>query len=107
MSEITTQDVQKLAELSRLEYSEAATEEIRAELGNILGFISKLSEVDTENIVPTTSVLGLAEGKTMQTPERADKITEMLENPQTQRDAFQTQAPEADMGFYVVPQVIE
>ena len=109
---IDTAAVKKLADLSRLEFNEDALQEIGGELGNILQFISKLQEVDTDGVQPTTSVLGLAEGRAICTPERADEVTEMVasengQSPEEQRAAFQACAPEADMGFYVVPQVIE
>ena len=100
---IDTQVVDKLAELSRLEFSPEAKAEIASELENILGFISQLKEVDTEDVRPMTSVLNRNDqGEQSKTRERADEVTE-----EDMRDAYQEIAPDGDMGFYVVPQVIE
>lgn len=94
---ITEADVKKLANLSRLEFTLEAAEKIKADLTNILGFISKLQEADTNGVTPTFSPVSDAG-----TRERPDEITDTPD-----RDHLQKTAPNADMGFYVVPQVIE
>lgn len=94
---ITEADVKKLANLSRFEFTPEAADKIKADLTNILGFISKLQEADTNGVTPTFSPVS-EEG----TREREDKVTDTPD-----RDDLQKTAPSADMGFYVVPQVIE
>ena len=101
---INTKDVEKLAHLSRLEFADEAKEEIAGELYGILDFISKLQEVDTEGVEPMTSVMSVnnEDGNAVATPEREDEVTE-----EDNRENLQQGAPNADMGFYVVPKVIE
>ncbi|MFZ2619766.1 MAG: Asp-tRNA(Asn)/Glu-tRNA(Gln) amidotransferase subunit GatC [Alphaproteobacteria bacterium] len=93
--------VAKLANLSRLEFNDTDAAKIGLDLGSIFTFISKLQEVNTEGVMPMTSVLDL-EGTSVATRERADVVTEP-----NLRDKFQAIAPQSEMGFYVVPQVIE
>jgi len=97
---ITEADVKKLANLSRLEFTPEAAAQIKTDLTNILGFISKLQEADTNGVTPTFSPVS-DEG----TRERPDEVTDTVGTDG--RNHLQKTAPSADMGFYVVPQVIE
>lgn len=60
MSSITIQDVKKLAKLSALTISDTEADALRSQLEEILGFVSKLSEVDTTGVEPTYQVTGLS-----------------------------------------------
>lgn len=53
------EDILHIAELSRLELSEAEIKKYQAELGSILEYVNMLSEVDTKNVEPTAQVSGL------------------------------------------------
>ncbi len=57
--QLTKAEIQHIAELSRLELSEAETEQYRAELGSILEYVKMLEEVDTKKIEATAQVSGL------------------------------------------------
>jgi aspartyl-tRNA(Asn)/glutamyl-tRNA(Gln) amidotransferase subunit C len=59
MAKITRDDVLKLAHLARLELSEEEIAEFRGELSEILGFVEKLNELDTDGLEPTHQVTGL------------------------------------------------
>ncbi len=59
MSSISLDDVKKLAVLSALSLSDEAAEALRKELGEILGFVEQLDEVDTAGLSPTYQVTGL------------------------------------------------
>ena len=59
MTEISTDDVHHLAQLSSLQLDDAETEALRVYLGNILGYIEQLSELDTEGVEPTYQVIDL------------------------------------------------
>lgn len=99
MAEITNAEVAKLAELSRLTFSTSAQEDMRKDLANILDFVAKLQEVDTSRVTPMTSSVA-----STNTPERKDEPEEV---GATWRDSQQKCSPAADMGFFVVPKVIE
>lgn len=59
MSTITTADVQRLANLSSLQLSDEETDNLRADLQNILSYIEQLGELDTTGLEPTYQVTGL------------------------------------------------
>ena len=93
---ISKEDVSKVAELARLEFNDGEVEKFTEQLGNILEYIEKLNELDTENVEPTSHVLDIS------TPLREDKVIKTL----TTEEVLQN-APESEDDFFVVPQVIE
>ena len=88
----------KLADLSRLEIEEAQKGQIMEKLSGIVSFIEQLSEVNTEGVTPMASPTAGAVG----TREREDEAT-----AEDRRDDFMQVSPQGEMGFYVVPRVIE
>ena len=50
---ITREDVVHLAELSNISLAEDQIEPLIKDLDNILGYISQLDELDTDNVEPT------------------------------------------------------
>ena len=59
MTQISTNDVQHLAQLSSLQLDEAETENLRNDLESIIGYIDQLSELDTAGVEPTYQVTDL------------------------------------------------
>jgi len=59
MTQISTNDVQHLAQLSSLQLDEAEAESLRTDLENIVGYIEQLSELDTTGVEPTYQVTDL------------------------------------------------
>ena len=59
MSVITKKDVEHIAGLARIKFSEKEKEKMTEELGAILGYIDKLKEVDTEKVEPIAHITGL------------------------------------------------
>lgn len=97
MSTVDKALVERLANLSRLQFSDDEVSTLQGQLSNILNFISQLQEVNTDGVEPMASVI---EG--MSTREREDVVSE-----QDRRDAYLNVAPHSEMGFYVVPRVVE
>ena len=56
---ISREDVLHVSRLARLELSEAEIEKFTGQLGDILDYISKLNELDTEGVPPTAHVLDI------------------------------------------------
>lgn len=96
MSSITIQDVKKLAKLSALTISDTEADALRSQLEEILGFVSKLSEVDTTGVEPTYQVTGLANVW------REDKVV----NYGLDRDALLKNAPDQQDGQIKVKRVL-
>jgi len=93
---ISKDDVINVAELARLEFKEEELEKFTEQLGNILEYIEQLSELNTDNVEPTSHVLDIS------TPLREDKVVEWLNTEEVLKNA-----PESEDNFFVVPQVIE
>lgn len=94
---IDIKTVNKLARLSSMKFDEATTTEIGADLNKIVNFISQLQEVPTEGIEPMASTVG-----TKVTPEREDIVT-----ASDDRENLMATSPKQEMGFFVVPRVLE
>lgn len=88
--------VAKVANLARIKIEEKDLEPMAAELNNILGWVEQLSEVNTENVEPMTSV---AE---MSLRWRADEVTDG-----GYTEDVVANAPSSEDGYFAVPKVIE
>lgn len=88
--------VVRVAKLARLKLSSEEVPLLQGEINGILGWIEQLQEVDVAGVEPMTSVAS------MQLRWREDKVTD----GNKQADVLKN-APEANMGFYAVPKVIE
>jgi aspartyl-tRNA(Asn)/glutamyl-tRNA(Gln) amidotransferase subunit C len=88
--------VDRIAELSRLEFNESEKIEINDDMNKMLAFVDKLSEVNTEGVEPLIYMLD------EQTPLRKDVVKQEI----TQEDALKN-APLKDSDFIKVPKVIE
>ena len=56
---ITKSDVEKTARLAKLEFSEDEKEKFTHQLSEIVSYVEKLNELNTENVEPTYHVLGI------------------------------------------------
>lgn len=88
--------VKRIASLARIAISDEEAARLAPELGNILGWIEQLGEVDTHDVEPMTAVIA----NTLRL--RDDVVTDG-----GVRDAVLANAPEAEHGFFTVPKVIE
>lgn len=59
MTELTREDVLKLARLARLDLTDDEVEAFRKELSDILGYVAQLDDADVEGLEPTSQVTGL------------------------------------------------
>jgi aspartyl-tRNA(Asn)/glutamyl-tRNA(Gln) amidotransferase subunit C len=59
MTELSRDDVLKLARLARLDLTEEEIEALRKELSEVLEYVKQLDNVDLAGIEPTTQVTGL------------------------------------------------
>ena len=88
--------VKKVAGLARIAISEEDAARLAPELGNILGWIEQLGEVDTSGIAPMTAVIPNHLRLRDDVVTDGDVRAEVLAN-----------APQAEHGFFTVPKVIE
>lgn len=88
--------IDKLAHLSRLEFSKEEKEEIKNDLEKMIGFINKLNELDTTGVEP---LLHMSENVNIF---RKDTV----EGEISREDVFRN-APSHDDNFFKVPKVIK
>ncbi len=93
---LTKDEVLKVAHLARLEFAEDEIERFRGDLNNILKFVEKLQEVDTQGVEPLFQVNHDEENKF-----RKDEIKESLDPEKALLNA-----PEKEDGMFIVPKVV-
>lgn len=96
MSTITTDDVRHLAQLSNLQLSDDEVTSLQADIANILRYVDKLSELNTDGIEPTYQVTGL------ENVWRDDEV----ETQSVTREDLLALAPEQAGNSIKVPQVL-
>ncbi len=89
------EQVKKVAHLARLEVTETEVEQFTTQLSSVLEYFDQLSELDTENIPPTTRAIDLSNITRQDTAE-----------VYTEREAILNQAPEQDGDYFKVPQIL-
>jgi aspartyl-tRNA(Asn)/glutamyl-tRNA(Gln) amidotransferase subunit C len=93
---IEQNEIQKIAELSRIRIDAGQIGEVTQRITEILHMVDQLQAVDTSDVEPMANPLDATQ------PLRADQVTES-----NQREAFQAIAPAVEDGLYLVPKVIE
>ena len=88
--------VRRLAELSKLSFSENEETDMVDGLNEMIAFVDKLKELDTANVEPLVFM----------TEETNVLREDVVEVPITQADALKN-APSKDMYYFRVPKVIK
>ena len=92
---IDREEVKKVANLARLEISEAEEVEFTTQLNSILEYFDQLSELDTADVAPTTRAIELSNIT------RPDKLM-----PFSEKEALRAAAPEQQGDFFRVPKIL-
>lgn len=96
MSDMDQETVRKVANLSRIEISEAEQAQVAPKLAGILKWVDMLSEVDTDDVEPLANVVNIPL-----------KLREDIVNDGDVQAKVLANAPEDTQGFYVVPKVVD
>jgi aspartyl-tRNA(Asn)/glutamyl-tRNA(Gln) amidotransferase subunit C len=94
--QISKKDVEHVAQLARLEITEAEKEAFSRQLSAILTYVEKLKSLDTAGVEPTATVL-----------EQTNVFREDKARPGLRQEQALANAPEQAEGFFVVPKIIE
>ena len=89
-------DVKYVAHLARLTLSPTEEEKLSAQLGNILGYIEKLKEVDVAGVTPTAHAFPLVNVT------RLDEVRPSLAMEEALRNA-----PAKAGDLFIVPKIVE
>jgi aspartyl-tRNA(Asn)/glutamyl-tRNA(Gln) amidotransferase subunit C len=93
---IDREALDKIAHLSRLEFDEKDAEKMMQDMTNIVNWVEKLNEVNTEGVEPLTTMSHEINAF------REDKVSEQL----SREDALKN-APKSDSEYFRVPKVLE
>lgn len=93
--QLSREEVRRVAELARLAFSEEELERLTGQLGQILEYMERLNELDTEGVPPTHHVMGITDVW------REDEPGASL----TQEEAL-SNAPAREGPFFAVPRVL-
>ncbi len=89
-------DIKYVAHLARLSLSPEEEQKMGAQLGNVLGYIQKLKEVDVSAVEPTAHAFPLANVT------RPDDVRPSLGQAEALRNA-----PAQANGLFMVPKIVE
>jgi aspartyl-tRNA(Asn)/glutamyl-tRNA(Gln) amidotransferase subunit C len=93
---LSLEQVRRVAQLARIEISDAEAEITRGQLNGIFALIEQMQAVDTRGIEPMAHAQDLSQRL------RPDAVTET-----DRREAYQAVSPEVEAGLFLVPKVIE
>ena len=93
---LSSEDIQRLAHLARIEITPAEAIDVRAKLDGIFDLVGRMRVIDTAGIVP------MSHAQDVTLPLREDAVTET-----DRHELYQSVAPAVQGGLYLVPKVIE
>jgi aspartyl-tRNA(Asn)/glutamyl-tRNA(Gln) amidotransferase subunit C len=96
MSKISTADVDYVAGLAQLQLDEDAKARLVREMGEILGYMDQLNELDTENVEPMMHAMEMINVF------REDEVGASLS-----RETALSMAPVHDEEYFLVPRILD
>ena len=97
---LTTQDIDRIAHLARLQLQPAEAERMREQINGFFSIVEAMQAVDTVGIEPLAHPVATIQD--VQLRLREDVVIEP-----NQRKANQQSAPAVERGLFLVPKVIE
>jgi aspartyl-tRNA(Asn)/glutamyl-tRNA(Gln) amidotransferase subunit C len=95
MTKIDREQVHKVAHLARLALTPAEEEQFTTQLSSLLEYFEQLSELDTENVEPTTRAIDVSNIT------RPDQL-----EPCADREVILDNAPDREGEYFKVPQIM-
>jgi len=95
-TDLSDEDVKKIARLARLNLEEKDLSEIKNDLNTIIGYFGQLDELDTENVEPMHHVLNVKNVWRDDKSSSKDKSKEIIDN-----------GPLTENNYFKVPRILE
>ena len=92
---VTIKDVEHIAELARLKFNNEELKSFTEQMNEILSYVDKLNELDTENVEPLSHPV-----------EAVNVFRDDVVKPHTFTEDALRNAPKKDEQFFRVPKVI-
>jgi len=93
---LSREEVRRVAELARLEFSDEEEARMADEMSRILDYVDKLEELDTSGVPPMSHVLDVTNVY------RTDEVERRIDQEQALEPA-----PESENGYFLVPKVVD
>ena len=97
---LTAHDIDRIANLARLELSPAESERMLSQINGFFGIVEKMQAVDTSGVQPLAHPVATIQ-------EIALRLRDDVASEPNNRDANQRSAPAVERGLFLVPKVIE
>jgi len=97
---LTSQDIQRIAQLARLELNAPECERMLTQINGFFNIVEKMQAVDTSGIEPLSHPIAVMQDISLRL--QPDNVSES-----NQREANQRSAPAVERGLFLVPKVIE
>ena len=97
---LTSQDIDRIANLARLELSAAESERMLTQINGFFDVVEKMRAVDTAGVEPLSHPLAAVQDVAL-------RLREDVASEPNQREANQRSAPAVERGLFLVPKVIE
>ena len=93
---VTTEDVKKIAQLSKLDFKEEEIEKFTHQMNEILDYMQQLNEINTDDVEPLFHVI-----------EPGNVLRDDTVKQSSPRDEILKNAPLKSDEFIIVPRIIE
>jgi len=97
---LTSADIERIANLARLELKSDESERLLAQLNQFFGIVEQMRAVDTTGVAPLSHPVGAMQDITL-------RLRDDFASEPNRRDANQQSAPAVERGLFLVPKVIE
>ena len=93
---VTIKEVKKIAKLAKLEFADEEIEKFTYQMNEILDYMQKLNEINTDNVEPLYHII-----------EPGNVLRDDEAKPSCEREEMLKNAPIKSDGFIIVPRIIE
>ena len=93
---ITDDIVKHISHLARLDFKGEELDSIKGDMEKIIGFIDKLSEIDTKNVEPLIFM-----------NEKVNVLREDVSNQTLSKEDALSNAPKSDSDYFRIPKVLD
>lgn len=97
---LNSQDIDRIAQLARLELGAAESEQMRLQINSLFELVERMRAVDTSGVAPLEHPVAAI--RETRLPLADDVVREA-----NQREANQRNAPLVERGLFLVPRVVE
>jgi aspartyl-tRNA(Asn)/glutamyl-tRNA(Gln) amidotransferase subunit C len=108
---LTSNDIQRLAQLSRLHFDGPASERLLTQLNDFFAVVEQMRAVDTSGVLPMAHPIDAMPDLAAYAPSAAQgmelRLRDDVVSETNQREANQRSAPAVERGLFLVPKVIE